>query len=173
MRRVKVTFVGPEHYGSIDRWDGGRSIELDPGQWTAVSESKAEQLAADFPGWFEFGETIGTDDASVAIALAEKNELERAQLDREAQEARERDRLRQIEEDARLGELVRLREEAETAAVRTAEAHADETVAEVERLEAEDVAVAAEEHESAVESELAEAADAAPPRTRARAGRKR
>jgi hypothetical protein len=172
VRRQNVTYVGPDVYSSVDVHDGRREFTLRTGEWTAVSEPKAEQLAADFPHWFEFGETIGTDDSSVALALAEQNAIERARLDREAQEARERDRLRQIEEDARMGEIVRLQEEAMAAEVSVAEAHATEAQAEDVRLEAEDVAAAVEAQAEVVEADLAEKTAAAPPRTRERAARR-
>jgi hypothetical protein len=107
VKRVNVTYVGPEEeYGSSDPHDGGREILLRPGEFTAVSKPKADQLYADFPGWFEFGETIGTDDPATAVEAAAVAEAERVRVEREAQEARERDDLRRIEEDARLAALL-------------------------------------------------------------------
>lgn len=89
MKRVQVTFVGEEVYGSTDPHDGGRSVILKHGESAYVSEPKAAQLEADFAHWFEFGETVGEDDptANDVDDAAKAAEAERIRLEAEAKPA--------------------------------------------------------------------------------------
>jgi hypothetical protein len=75
VKRVKVTYVGSEVYGSTDPADGHRSIVLACDESAYVSEEKAAQLQEDFPDWFEFGETAAVaaepEQAEAKVAEAE------------------------------------------------------------------------------------------------------
>jgi hypothetical protein len=51
---MKISYIGPDEYGSSDPFDGGRSIHLRSGESDTVSAEKAAQLKADFPHWFQF-----------------------------------------------------------------------------------------------------------------------
>jgi hypothetical protein len=49
-----IQYTGESEYHSSDPWNEHRSIDLTPGRAAEVSIEKAEQVAHDFPHWFEF-----------------------------------------------------------------------------------------------------------------------
>jgi hypothetical protein len=77
MKRVRITYVGEEEYGTVDAWDErgpgiGRAVELFPGQFALVSEELASRLEADHPTMFEFGEAEEISDADFAEMMGEQ-----------------------------------------------------------------------------------------------------
>ena len=49
----KITLTADEPYSGFDPGDGGRRIDIAPGEAAVVSDAKAEQLLTDFPDRFK------------------------------------------------------------------------------------------------------------------------